>query len=293
MKPVQSLVGTIARRTLNDDASQRYFLYTPKSCAANAPIFVSVHGISRNAREHAECFAPFAEQHGAILIAPRFSKERFPDYQRLGRKGRGERADLVLNKIVGEVGLLTGAQANQVFLFGYSGGAQFAHRYALAYPGRVAKLVLGAAGWYTFPDAGLKYPRGVAPTKSLPDISFDLDRFLAIPACVLIGERDIRQDIGLNKSAKIAAQQGATRLERGEHWIAAMQCAASAQGLDTPYLFQTLPRCRHSFTQSMRRGGMGKMVFDYLFGNAQHNEMLITEVRSISSSVLGFDDLRQ
>ncbi len=261
--------GVVLKRILGDATRQRYFLYVPQRGGANAPVFVTVHGISRNAREHAERFASFAERYGVVLIAPYFSKDRFPDYQRLGRMGKGERADLALDRIVDEVGRLTGAQTGKLFLFGYSGGAQFVHRYTLAHPERVAKVVLGAPGWYTFPDPSVKYPKGIAQAKSLPDVAFDPTDFLTIPTCVLVGERDMRQDVALNKSPKIARQQGVTRLERGEHWIAAMTRAAEAQGLKTSYTFHTLPRSRHSFTQSMRRGKMGEMVFDCLFGDGK------------------------
>lgn len=260
-------MGVVLQRTLADDPRQSYFLYIPCSGGATARIFVTVHGISRNAREHAERFAPFAERYGVVLIAPYFSHDRFPDYQRLGRKGRGERADVALDRIVAEVGRLTDAQIGKLFLFGYSGGAQFVHRYALAHPERVAKVALGAAGWYTFPDSSVKYPKGIAPTKNLPDITFDPARFLTIPTCVLVGERDVRQDVALNKSPAIAQQQGVTRLERGAHWIGAMTRAAAAHGLDTSYTFHTLLRSRHSFTKSMGRGKMGEIVFDCLFGN--------------------------
>ena len=263
----RSYAGVVSKQILGDATRQEYFLYVPQRGGANAPVFITVHGISRNAREHAERFASFAERYGVVLIAPDFSQDSFPDYQRLGRKDKGERADLALDRIVAEVGRLTGAQTGKLFLFGYSGGAQFVHRYTLAHPERVAKVVLGASGWYTFPDPSVKYPKGIAQTKRLSDVTFDPASFLAIPTCVLVGERDVRQDVALNKSPKIAQQQGSTRLERGEHWIAAMTRAAEAQGLKTSYTFHTLPRSRHSFTQNMKRGRMGEMVFDCLFGN--------------------------
>lgn len=263
----RSYAGVVSKQILGDATRQEYFLYVPQRGGANAPVFITVHGISRNAREHAERFASFAERYGVVLIAPDFSQDSFPDYQRLGRKDKGERADLALDRIVAEVGRLTGAQTGKLFLFGYSGGAQFVHRYTLAHPERVAKVVLGAPGWYTFPDSTVKYPRGIVQTKHLPGVTFDLARFLTIPTCVLVGERDVRQDVALNKSPKIAQQQGPTRLARGERWIAAMTRAAEAQGLKTSYTFHTLPRSRHSFTQNMKRGRMGEMVFDCLFGN--------------------------
>ena len=266
--PIHS--GVILDRILGDTTRQHYLLYVPKkSSVANMPIFVTVHGISRNAREHAKRFAPFAERYGVILIAPVFSQKSFPDYQRLGRKGKGERADIALNNIIDEVGRLTNAKTDKFFLFGYSGGAQFVHRYAMVHSERVAKLVLGAPGWYTFPDPTVKFPRGIAQTKSLPDVTFDPKSFLTIDTCVLVGERDVRQDVALNKSSKIVQQQGENRRTRGGQWVAVMMAAARSHGFETPYAFKSVPGSRHSFSQSMRRGKMGEMVFECLFGIAK------------------------
>lgn len=118
--------GVILQRTLQTDVHQKYYLYIPQRGGNNAKIFITVHGISRNVSEHAQKFADYAEEFGVVLIAPYFPSDRFPDYQRLGRKGK--RADKVLNEIVSEVARLTSARADKLYLFGYSGGAQFVHR---------------------------------------------------------------------------------------------------------------------------------------------------------------------
>lgn len=258
--------GVILHRTLVSDPRQEYFLYLPRKGGNGAKIFVTVHGTSRNAEEHARGFAPFAERYGVVVIAPYFPAQRFPDYQRLGRKDKGERADLALQAMVQEVATITGASEKKLYLFGYSGGAQFAHRYMLAYPERVARVVLGAPGWYTFPDENLKYPKGIQTSRSLPTVQFNPTHFLTIPVCVLVGERDQRRDGELNKSEHIDLLQGTTRLERGRRWVDAMTEQARARGLATTYVFHTLPRSPHSFTRSMRRGGMGELTFDFLFG---------------------------
>ena len=135
------VTGRVLHMTLRSNPDQQYLLYLPTTGAKDAPIFVSVHGISRTVEEHATRFAPYAERYRVVLVAPYFPKKIFPDYQRLGRVGQGDRADQVLQKIVTEVGELTGAHNDKLYLFGYSGGAQFVHRYMLAFPERVAKLV--------------------------------------------------------------------------------------------------------------------------------------------------------
>ncbi len=263
-------IKTILSCTLRQDPTQRFLLYLPRRDMKAAPVFVTVHGISRNAEEHAQLFAPFAEQYGAILIAPLFPAERFPDYQSLGRKG--EPSDVMLDKIIAEIGSLTRAQTDRLYLFGYSGGGQFVHRYAMAHPERVARYAVAAAGWYTFPDPFLEYPRGIRQTSFFPDVSFDPARFLAVPACVLVGEKDIRRDPHLKKSRLTDRQQGSTRLERGIRWVQAMVDAAKAHRLKTPYTFHLIPRSNHSFAECMLKGNMGRLVFRYLFGSVPRME---------------------
>jgi poly(3-hydroxybutyrate) depolymerase len=77
--------GVVLERTLEQNHEQHYFLYIPRKGGAGAPVFISVHGISGNAQEHAERFAPFAERYGVVLIAPSFAWKHFPAYQRLTR----------------------------------------------------------------------------------------------------------------------------------------------------------------------------------------------------------------
>jgi poly(3-hydroxybutyrate) depolymerase len=60
-------------------------------------------------------------------------------------------------RIVAEVLSLTNASPGPLHLSGYSGGGQFVHRFMLVHPGRVARVAVGAAGWYTFPDPALDW----------------------------------------------------------------------------------------------------------------------------------------
>ena len=278
--------GIVKKCRLQSDLQQSYFLYIPQRIEDHAKIFVTVHGISRNAKQHARKFAAFAEKYGVILIAPYFPEDQFPDYQRLGRKGK--RADIALNAIVAEVAQLTGADASKFYLFGYSGGAQFAHRYMMAYPHRIAKVALGAAGWYTFPDQLLKFPKGIMQSHSLPLVRFNPEQFLQIPVCVLIGERDNRRDNELNQSSRIDRLQGRTRLERGKRWIEAMTAQAHASGLSTSYSLELLPDSPHSFSISMRRGEMGEKAFDFLFADdatipsCEHRQLTFSSALTIN-----------
>ncbi len=269
-RPTAAPRGTVTMRTLYNDLSQSYFLYWPERAIAAAPVLVTVHGISRNALEQITAFTELAERCGAVLMAPLFKKSDFRDYQRLGRWGR--RADHMLDHILAEVRRLTAAHTEQVHLFGYSGGAQFVHRYAMAYPGRVKSAAVAAAGWYTFPDPTQNYPYGIRPTTESLDLGFEPERFLQVSMHVWVGECDILRDASLRQSKRVDQQQGLNRVERARCWVDAMRVAAQHANLDTPYSMTLLPDSNHSFRRCIKRGQLAKRVFAALFDSENSSD---------------------
>lgn len=259
------LRGRVLRRVLRADSTQEYLVYAPRSGGEGAPVLASVHGVSRNAFEQARLFAPFCEKFGVVLVVPRFSSEQHQDYQRLGRGGRGIRADLLLNQYLSEVASLTGADATQICLFGYSGGAQFAHRYLMAHPHRVARAVVVAAGWYTFPDHRQRFPYGIRSTRLLPGVSFNPEEFLHVPVDVFVGARDVGSG-NLRRTERCDEQQGTTRVERACNWVAAMRAAAEAYGIKPAVTFTEVPDVDHSFQRFCQHGALIERVFWSLFG---------------------------
>lgn len=250
----------ILHLALRADPSQEYLLYVPGTGGAGAQVFVSVHGISRNFEEHATLFAPFAEAHAMVLVAPSFTVAGNDDYQRLGRAGRGGRADVMLDAILDEVRTLTGASTRPFYLFGFSGGAQFTHRYALAHPERIARALVGAAGWYMFPDSGVSYPYGLGASAEFPDVHFDPERFLRVPITVFVGGADTGVT-NVRRGPEIDRQQGTTRRERAQRWVDAMRRAATSRGLEPRVTCVIVPGIHHSFRQFMEHGQLGERVF--------------------------------
>jgi hypothetical protein len=242
-----------------------YFLFIPSVVHTGTPLVVTVHGIARKAREQIEQFRAWAERYQAILLAPLFSKVHFRDYQRLGRVGRGQRADLALEQMITEAANLTGIRHQKAFMFGYSGGGQFVHRFAMAYPHKVERIAIGAAGWYTYPDLTRRYPYGIQESDALPGLIFNPAGFLKIPALVVVGEWDNERDPGLNQARHIDRRQGITRIERGKRWTAAMRDAATKYGFNTDYRFEVLPASGHSFMENMQCGNLGQRIFKFFF----------------------------
>lgn len=259
--------GRILHRALRADSNQLYLVYVPARAGPGAPIMVTVHGISRNVDEHAALFAPYAEEHGVVLIAPSFTTARNAGYQRLSEESVGLRADRALDAIVNEVAAATGADGRKFRLFGFSGGAQFAHRYTLAHPERVISAAIGAAGWYTFPDVRTPYPYGLGPSAERSDLHFDPARFLRVPITVFVGKDDIAGGESLRRNPKVDRQQGTTRVERARRWVAEMNRAARSRGFPARASCQEVAGIEHSFRQFMKEGDLGERVFAALFGS--------------------------
>ena len=263
-----------------------YLLYVPESIDRNLPVLVTVHGISCNAEEHIDAFSAYAENFGFIVVAPVFSAGDFRGYQRLGysKRNPGQRSDLALHAIMDDVAVNTGCDTRRFLLFGYSGGGQFAHRFAMAYPDRVIAAALGAPGWFTFPRKRTLFPRGLASEKTGLDLGFQPAQFLRVPMSVCVGEYDNQRDPALNTSSRIDAQQGKTRFERGQRWVEIMRKSARNSGFDTRYEFRSLPQSGHAFEQCVNQGHMIEHVLKFFQLNkmaqqSQKNMAHLTNVR--------------
>jgi pimeloyl-ACP methyl ester carboxylesterase len=243
----------------------------PRRVAPDAPVLTVVHGLSRTRNTQAEAFVAACEDRGVVLLAPSFIGPAHADYQRLGREGRGRRADLFLHACLQEVTRLTGADTTHIGLFGFSGGAQFAHRYLMAHPHRVAAAAIAAAGWYTFPDVTEKFPYGIRSTRRLPGLSFNPEEYLRVPVTVIVGEHDTATE-NLRNSERVVLQQGVTRVERARRWVAAMQAQAHTHGLASHIELRVLPGLAHGFASLCKEGALVAQVMDNLFGQPVQTE---------------------
>lgn len=253
--------GRVVLRTVPGRTGGKVYSYVPARWKAGMPIVAAVHGISRNAREQAALFAPLAEEYGFALVAPLFCRERYRDFQRLGLEGRGRRADTFFGQAVDEFCQWLDVDTQRVFVVGYSGGAQFAHRYALFHPERLQGVVLGAAGWYTLPEQKHAYPLGLAELPAGLPVS--VDSWLALPMLVMVGSEDTERDGALRTSAALDRQQGRNRLERGLRFANAMRQAAQRRNLPARTEFRVMDGVPHSFELAMRRGDLGRVALQF------------------------------
>ena len=258
----------VTRHVLVSDPRLAYLLYVPEVRSPEPRLVVSIHGANRNIDVHARLLSAYAEMYGAVLLVPHFSAARYGDYQRLGRIGRGKRADLALHRIVGEAAALSGIPGDRFHLFGFSAGAQFVHRYAMAYPHRVASAVIADAGRFTLPDPKRRFPRGIRSTPKLPGVRFDPDAFLRVTMKVLVGALDAGGEVmTLPRRNRADSQRGAVRAERARQWVAAMQEAGREHHIDSAVAYEELPDRIRSFRSSVLRAGLAERAFEAMFGS--------------------------
>ena len=238
------------------------WLAVPPGIDPDVPPLVAVHGIRRGAQRIAMAFADLAAALGRPVIAPEFPADAWPSYQQVVHKGR---ADLALLGLMEELRLAGIWRTGTFDLFGYSGGGQFAHRFAMLYPNLIGRLTTVAAGWYTLPDDA-PFPYGFGPSQKRPGdwgakMAARLDEFLGLDIHVAVGALDFERDDRTRKSASLDKQQGRNRLERASRWCNALRAAAEERGLPEPEIqFAVLPGSGHSFAECMERGGLGRLV---------------------------------
>ncbi len=257
--------GKIYHRTITGMSQMDYIVYIPKDRRDERKILYTIHGISRNAQEHIEGFIPQAERYGAVVLAPLFPKTHFPRYQQLGTSANQERADMAFEHVLQDAQEWLRIPPAPMHMFGFSGGGQFVHRYAMFYPKRVAKMVLAAPGWYSFPDPERKYPYGIKSSPDWPNLTFAMERFLQIPTLVMVGEEDDLRDSDLNKARAIDSFQGLNRIERAEHWTAAARALGRSYDISTDFRLQQIPNASHAYESYLAHPPFAENIFDFLF----------------------------
>ena len=166
------------------------------------PPLVFLHGISRNADDLLDLFRPEAERSGRIVIVPHFAQSTWPHFQRPCRAARPDQALLAL---ISHLAAIDPILVGQVDLFGHSGGAQLAHRFAMLYPHKLGRLHLAAAGWYCLPDSSMAHPYGLGVDATPVSLTWArrhqlaLPAFLRLPVRVYVGTADDQRDDALRQ----------------------------------------------------------------------------------------------
>jgi pimeloyl-ACP methyl ester carboxylesterase len=262
------------------DPHLRYHAFVP-SGQRSLPPLVLVHGRARTAAAHFRAFLPAAMRLDLPLIAPLFPAKRFAQYQTLGGAEGPLAALVALESTLEDASHSLGLITDLVNLFGFSGGAQFAHRYTMLEPSRVVGLVAAAAGWYTCLDPCHAFPRGSAPSPVSAGLPVHAEAFLQRRVHVLVGERDVRRDDQLRVRPWLDRSQGEHRLSRGRRWVEHLAEQAKARGRAVRASLGVLPDTDHSFTTAVGSGGLVEKTLAFLHPESSTASCPTTDTREM------------
>lgn len=224
-------------------------------------VMVGVHGISRHVDLVGKTLLPIARKLRWCLVLPDFDKRHFKRYQLLLADGKQSRSDLALNRWLLQ---LWPSAVLRLHLFGFSGGAQFCHRYAIIHRERVASQVLVSAGWYLFPSLKSRYPYGLGGwPRELPE-RVAINDYTQLPTLVFVGDQDTTRDRSLRQGAVLDCEQGMNRYERARRWMHSWQQLAPSN----VWQLNVLRGVGHDLSACAQKTRMLEIVMDFLQGEA-------------------------
>lgn len=190
-----------------------YHTYVPQSIYHNPGIRFRVmgfvHGTDRRFEEYRELFKDFADRNNLILIFPMFpggliDRNNFNSYKLLSYEN--VRYDELFLSMIDELSERYPVDKEKIFLYGWSGGGQFAHRFLYAHPERLTAVVIGAPGRITYIDDEVDYFWGTRNFVDVFNKDLNIESMRDVHILLLIGEEDTKY-VGESK-------WGTTRMER-------------------------------------------------------------------------------
>jgi hypothetical protein len=244
------------------------FTYKPASYNGG-PLLMVFHGVERDADAYRDNAKTIADRFGMAVAAPLFDKSRFPSalYQRGGIAN--QKALQPQDKWVGTlaVGLADQLRRDEgrpdmdYYMIGHSAGGQFLARLAPFVPHAAKRIVVANPSSWVFPTAKEAFPFGLGgATTSLVNDEF-LKRYLASPLTIYLGMTDTGDKN--RDDSEDAAEQGATRYERGLNFFRAGEALTKEKGWVLNWRLVEVPKVGHS----SRRMFDAPQVKQALFGD--------------------------
>lgn len=134
------------------------FWYRAPSGGAAAGLLMLVPGCNGDGRgmlSERGAWARFADETHLVLVGPTFKTTLEEVHSRLGYYYPELWSGVATLKALEQIRKQTGVRTDKVFVFGFSAGAHFAHRFALWKPDKVTAFVAYSAGWWDAPKATL------------------------------------------------------------------------------------------------------------------------------------------
>lgn len=192
MRPSGYFAGRTPSFACQADPRFSHCLYVPRGTPPRS-LLVVVHDTLRNNQSLRDAFAEHAEASGALVLAPLFpagigGPRDLDGYKYL--RADGVRYDEVLIAMAEEVAARHAVDAGRFALFGFSGGAHFAHRLLYLRPERLSSAVIAAPGSVTLPDPRLPWWAGLADFEARFGRPVDWEALRRVPVHLVVGAAD-------------------------------------------------------------------------------------------------------
>lgn len=240
-----------------------YCLYVPRdyrAAGARLPLLVSVHGGTRTAERYRDVFAEFAEEHQCVVLAPLLPMntsdlDSVHNYKAL--RYDGVRFDHLILSMVDEVTELWRLVPDRFYLFGFSAGGQFAHRFAYLHPDRLAAVSVGSPGWITRPGTELAWPDGLGGAAELFGTPPHLAGLAEVPVQLVVGGADdeLSQTAGprTRTAAEVRTRVGNVKLLWKELTAHGIKAELAVVPGATHSLQEVFPAVREFFSRQLAR----------------------------------------
>lgn len=189
---------------------------------AQRPVLLAIHGSDRDVQGCMDGFSPVAERLDLHLLAPLFPDDPADKIAADGYKfliGGGQDHLAAMDAALLAFCQRADAARDRTLLFGFSGGAQFAHRYAYFRARSLSGLIVAAPGNVTLPTRNETWWAGLDGAEKTVGAAPDLGALQDVAIAVLVGTEDLAKGL-VDRPANApyghsaSALAGPTRLAR-------------------------------------------------------------------------------
>jgi predicted esterase len=228
-----------------------YFVHVPHVVGGRLEVLVALHGMGGAGPSFVQALEERADRQRWLLVAPTYA---YGDWRDPGLvAGEGTRLIPQLHDFLVALPARTGLDlAPRVVIYGFSRGAQMAHRFAMIYPEQTLGVAAISAGTYTLPLAEmtvngqrvpLRFPFGVADLRQRFGRAFDVAALQPVRFWVAVGGEDRNPD---EVPRQWDPYVGHTRVERAEQFVQRLTDAGLSAEL------AVFPGVGHELTDEMR-----------------------------------------
>jgi pimeloyl-ACP methyl ester carboxylesterase len=241
----------------------KVWYYNPaKFSTRGGKVIFAMHSSDRNAKAVRAQWRSYADLHGALILAPEFSREYYPKGRHYNRgnvrNSKGQilpASDWTYNTIEEIFDLVRGvfpAAPNRYSLQGHSAGGQFVHRMVMMSPDyRIESAVAANSGWYILPDENYNYPCGVS---NISKSQQNLIKGYARKLVVALGTKDNDRNAKWLSHDSCAEMQGSHRYARGKFFYEYARKDAANRGVPFNWKLVEVQGAVHNSADMLQAG---------------------------------------